>query len=182
VANPNHIVTPLAQNETSQATVCLPWFVDLAPEGPSEFHPLPASYRPLVNGEEAFGAVHDAIAGATHTVDIICWGFQPSMYFKRGVAGAPCIGDLLIEKATEGVKVRLLCWLDNALVAQISEASMPEYGTRVSLRKTKRIRSGPTIGNGIGVRSFHGRTDRAEAVLPRAALPSTHRPSIRLRF
>jgi phosphatidylserine/phosphatidylglycerophosphate/cardiolipin synthase-like enzyme len=129
MADPNHIVTPLAQNETSQATVCLPWFVDLAPEGPSEFHPLPGSYRPLVNGEEAFGAVHDAIAGAKHTVDIICWGFQPSMYFKRGVAGVPCIGDLLIEKATQGVKVRLLCWLDSALIAQISEASMPEYGT-----------------------------------------------------
>src|SRR6185312_1883023 len=38
-------------------------------------------------------------------------------------------GDLLIEKATQGVKVRLLCWLDDALIAQISEASMPEYGT-----------------------------------------------------
>ena len=59
MANPSKIVTPLAQSETSQATVCLPWFVDITPEGPSEFHPVQGSYRPLVNGEEAFGAVHD---------------------------------------------------------------------------------------------------------------------------
>lgn len=129
MANPSKIVTPLAQHETSQATVCLPWFVDFTPDGPSEFHPLSASYRPLVNGEEAFGAVHDAILAAKHTIDIICWGFQPSMHFKRGSAGSPCIGDLLIQKAQQGVKVRILCWLDKALIAQISEASMPEYST-----------------------------------------------------
>lgn len=127
MADPTNIVTPLAQNETSQAMLCLPWFVDISPEGPSEFHPLPASYRPLVNGEGAFGAVYDAILAAKHTVEIICWGFQPSMHFKRGSAGSLCIGDLLIQKAQQGVKVRILCWLDAALVAQISEASMPEY-------------------------------------------------------
>lgn len=106
--------------------LCLPWFVDFAPDGPSEFHPLPASYRPLVNGKEAFGAVHDAIGAAKHTIDIICWGFQPSMHFRRD-GSAPCIGELLIEKGKHGVKIRILCWLDSILMAQISEASMPQY-------------------------------------------------------
>ncbi|MDI7066246.1 hypothetical protein QMO17_33970, partial [Klebsiella pneumoniae] len=59
------ITTPLAQNQTSTATVCSPWFVDFTDENrPVEFHPLPCSYKPLVNGEEAFSAVYDAISAA----------------------------------------------------------------------------------------------------------------------
>ncbi|MFM0244488.1 phospholipase D-like domain-containing protein [Paraburkholderia sediminicola] len=106
----------------------MPWFVDIAPEGPAEFHPLTASYEPLVNGKEAFGALYDAILAAKHTVDIVCWGFQPSMYFRRDGGKSMRIGDLLILKAQrDHVKVRILCWLDKALVAQFSEAQMPEY-------------------------------------------------------
>jgi hypothetical protein len=63
-----NIVTPLALSETSSATLCAPWFVQR-----TEFPPMPASYRPLVNGKEAFGAVYDAILAAKHTVDIICY-------------------------------------------------------------------------------------------------------------
>nr|WP_063791543.1 phospholipase D-like domain-containing protein [Burkholderia ambifaria] len=121
------ITTPMALNKTSSASTTLPWFVDLNDEGKRvEFHPVPCSYKPLVNGKEAFGAVYDAIAAARFSVEIICWGFQPSMYFKRGNNETSLnIGDLLIKKALEGVRVRILCWADTVPVSQYSENSTP---------------------------------------------------------
>ncbi|MBJ9591617.1 phospholipase D-like domain-containing protein [Burkholderia seminalis] len=123
------ITTPMALNQTSSASVCSPWFVDTTDEGkPVEFHPITCSYQPLVNGQEAFGAVYDAIMAARYSVDIICWGFQPSMYFKRGDGGASLnIGDLLLKKGLEGVRVRLLCWADSLNVAQVTENSTPGF-------------------------------------------------------
>ena len=123
------ITTPMALNHTSSASVCSPWFVDTTDEGkPVEFHPVTCSYQPLVNGQEAFGAVYDAIMAARYSVDIICWGFQPSMYFKRGDGGASLnIGDLLLKKGLEGVRVRLLCWADSLNVAQVTENSTPGF-------------------------------------------------------
>ncbi|QNT63501.1 phospholipase D-like domain-containing protein [Ralstonia solanacearum] len=116
------IVTPLALSCTRSATITLPWFVQR-----TEYDPAQATFRPLVNGEEAFGAVYDAIAAAKHTVDIICWGFQPSMYFKRGLdaRGTLPIGELLETKGKQGVKVRLLVWSDSLNVAQFFENMTP---------------------------------------------------------
>ena len=127
MADPSNIVTPIALDVRPSATLCLPWFVDVHPDGPAEFHPLPASYKPLVNGEEAFGALYDAILAAKRTIDIVCWGFQPSMCFKRDSSNSLCIGDLLINKGLQGVKVRILCWGDTLPVSQIVENSMPNY-------------------------------------------------------
>ncbi|MBC8636885.1 phosphatidylserine/phosphatidylglycerophosphate/cardiolipin synthase family protein [Caballeronia sp. EK] len=120
--NSNPIVTPIALSSTSNATITLPWFVQK-----TEYDPADATYRQLVNGEEAFGAVYDAILQAKKTIDIICWGFQPSMYFKRGdqSAGYLTIGTLLCKRGEEGVKVRLLCWMDISHLAEISENNMP---------------------------------------------------------
>ena len=101
------IVAPLALQHGNEVTCNSPWFVR-----DTEYRPRPASYKPLINGEEAFRAVHEAIAKATKSVDIICWGFQPSMYFIRD-GSAPCIGDLLIAKVTDKsnpVRVRILGW------------------------------------------------------------------------
>ncbi|WP_227668574.1 phospholipase D-like domain-containing protein [Klebsiella variicola] len=71
---------------------------------------MPATYKPLVNGEEAFAAVYHAIMNAQKTVDIICWGFQPSMYFIRD-GQSLCIGELLCKIAeTKKVQVRILGW------------------------------------------------------------------------
>jgi len=127
MADPSNIVTPIALDVRPSATLCLPWFVDVHPEGPAEFHPLPASYKPLVNGKETFGALYDAILAAQHTIDIVCWGFQPSMYFKRDGSSSLRIGELLINKGLQGVKVRILCWGDTLPASQISENSMPNY-------------------------------------------------------
>lgn len=101
----NDIVSPVATGDTNQCAVITPWFV-----GDTEFPPMQATYMPLVNGEEAFRAVHEAIASAQRTVDIICWGFQPSMYFIRN-GKEPCIGELLTRIAKEkNVQVRILGW------------------------------------------------------------------------
>lgn len=99
------IVAPVSFQETDTVTLCAPWYVQ-----ESEYGPSLATYKPLVNGEETFGAVHEAIENATHSVDIICWGFQPSMYFIRKRGNHPRIGELLKQKALAGVKVRVLGW------------------------------------------------------------------------
>lgn len=118
------IVSPVALQHTQQVTCTPPWYVQ-----DTEYPPALATFQPLINGEEAFKAVHLAIAQATKTVDIICWGFQPSMYFIRdGIA--PSIGDLLKAKAREGVEVRVLGWempLNSAGFA--GEANLPGKGT-----------------------------------------------------
>ncbi|WP_435609358.1 phospholipase D-like domain-containing protein [Pseudomonas knackmussii] len=118
------IVVPLALQHTNEAMCTAPWFVIN-----SEYRPRPATYKPLINGEEAFRAVHEAIARATKTVDIICWGFQPSMYFIRD-GKAPCIGELLMSKAKEGVRVRILGWEApfNLAGAFAGESNLPGKG------------------------------------------------------
>jgi phosphatidylserine/phosphatidylglycerophosphate/cardiolipin synthase-like enzyme len=115
--------TPIALNQTNTGTIAMKWFVDK-----TEYRPTWGTYKYLVNGEDAFGAVYDAISKATKTVDIICWGFQPSMYFKRGKDRAKRIGELLSDLDNGGkVKVRLLCWHDDVYVAALSENNMPGY-------------------------------------------------------
>lgn len=113
---------PIATGQCNSAVLTPPWFVQGA-----EYCPDPATFKPLVNGAEAFGAVYDAIAAAKRTVDIICWGFQPSMYFKRGPGGQGSlqIGDLLETMGKKNVEVRLLVWSDGLHAAQLSENMMP---------------------------------------------------------
>ncbi|MGZ9707856.1 phospholipase D-like domain-containing protein [Pseudomonas sp. GNP013] len=115
------ITTPIATSKTSSCNLNLRWFVEN-----TEYPPVAATFEPLVNGERAFGALYDAIMAAKHSVEIICWGFQPSMYFKRGDTSTLCIGQLLCLKANQGVKVRVLCWSDSAHVtAAFSENMTP---------------------------------------------------------
>ncbi|CAN7493793.1 phospholipase [Aquipseudomonas alcaligenes] len=124
------IVVPLSLRHTQDLMCTSPWFVS-----DTEYRPRPATYRPLINGEEAFRAVHEAIARATRSVDIICWGFQPSMYFIRD-GSAPCIGELLIAKAKDRrnpVRVRILGWEMIGNTAGVAgEANLP--GKRPHLR------------------------------------------------
>jgi len=120
----NDIVTPIATTETNQCIITAPWFVQ-----DTEYPPALATYKPLVNGEEAFAAVYHAIANAQKTVDIICWGFQPSMYFIRN-GKEPCIGELLKNIAREkNVQVRILGWEMPFNAAGVGgEANLPGKG------------------------------------------------------
>jgi phosphatidylserine/phosphatidylglycerophosphate/cardiolipin synthase-like enzyme len=120
--SPRPITTPLALNRTKSAKLTFPWFVQ-----DGEYKPAQATYMPLVNGKETFAAVFDAILKAEHSIDILCWGFQPSMYFKRGTQASSAlkIGELLERKGQQGVKIRLLVWGDSLHVSAMSEDSMP---------------------------------------------------------
>lgn len=121
--NQCEIVTPVALQHSQEVTCTAPWYVQ-----DTEYPPAMATYEPLINGEDTFRAVHEAIEQARTSVDIICWGFQPSMYFIRD-RKAPCIGELLKAKAKQGVKVRILGWempLNSAGWA--GEANLPGKG------------------------------------------------------
>ncbi len=102
LAPPTHIV-PIQRGQCT-AMITPKWFVN-----GSEYHPQLATYRPLVNGKEAFREVYQAIEAAEKSVCIICWGFQPSMYFVRD-GTQMMIGQLLEKKAKQGKMVRVLCW------------------------------------------------------------------------
>ncbi|PRW86461.1 phospholipase [Pseudomonas simiae] len=117
------IVVPVALQQTQQATCTPRWYVQ-----DTEYPPAKATYLPLINGEETFRAVHQAIAQASRTVDIICWGFQPSMYFIRDGA-SPSIGELLMDKAKQGVEVRVLGWeMPFNSAGKAGEANLPGKG------------------------------------------------------
>lgn len=104
------ITVPLAQSHTNECHITPKWFLDQ-----SEYAPLTGSFRLLINGQEAFGEVYRAIAAAKKSVCIICWGFQPSMYFLRGDGGGLTIGQLLEEKGRQGVKVKVLSYVVDPL-------------------------------------------------------------------
>jgi phosphatidylserine/phosphatidylglycerophosphate/cardiolipin synthase-like enzyme len=94
---------PVLRSQMS-CTITPPWFVD-----GSEYHPHQGTFKLLINGEAAFKAVYEAIEKAKKSVCIICWGFQPSMYFVRD-GKSLMIGELLEQKARQGVRVRVLSW------------------------------------------------------------------------
>ena len=100
------------------ATVSMSWFLDS-----EESAPVGATFRPLINGKEAFTTLHEKIEKAEHSIDIAIWGFQPSMHLKRD-GKSKCIGDLLIEKAKAGVQVRILVWSIPFKIQTFSEANM----------------------------------------------------------
>ena len=115
-------IAPIAQNQTNQCTITPPWILNK-----SEYHPLVCTFEPLVNGQQAFGAVYRAIETAKKSVCIICWGFQPSMYFVRDGASLP-IGALLEKKAEEeGVQVRILCYAFEITTAAIGPDFVQRY-------------------------------------------------------
>lgn len=71
---------------------------------------------PLIDGVETFSALERAIAGATRTVHLAYWSFDPDLPLADdGVAaglrdggGRPTWGDLVRDAATRGVSVRIL--------------------------------------------------------------------------
>ncbi len=97
------IKVPVLRSQMS-CTATPPWFVAC-----SEYQPHEGTFKLLINGEAAFKAVYEAIEKAEKSVCIICWGFQPSMYFVRD-GKSLMIGDLLERKARKGVRVRVLSW------------------------------------------------------------------------
>ena len=101
-------------------TASMNWFLcDSGDKSP----PVAATFAPLINGKEAFTTLHEKIEKAEHSIEIAIWGFQPSMHFKRD-GKSKCIGDLLIEKANQGVQVRILVWSMPANMQTFQEANL----------------------------------------------------------
>ena len=104
---------------TKRVTVPQRWFLPNPQD--SENVPVECTFKPLINGELTFSTLYEKIKAAKSSVDIAIWGFQPSMFFKRSTDNNTdkgenepeilhCIGELLMKKALEGVKVRILVW------------------------------------------------------------------------
>ncbi|MDP1315202.1 phospholipase, partial [Klebsiella pneumoniae] len=53
------IITPISTVDTRQCMITSPWFVQT-----TEYSPMPATYKPLENGDEAMAAVYHAIRNA----------------------------------------------------------------------------------------------------------------------
>ncbi|ENG4184115.1 hypothetical protein ABT230_000851 [Providencia rettgeri] len=95
----------LVLGENDSAILTPQWFIS------GKYAPVAAGFAPLINGERAFATIAKAIEQAQKSIDIITWGFQSSMYFTRGSKDeAKRVGDLLVEAADRGVKVRILVW------------------------------------------------------------------------
>ena len=94
----------LYAQQAGSVRLTLDWFANKA------FYPPRAGVhiKPLINGQAAFDAVHAAMEAARHSIDIITWGFDPAMRFKR--PDGPRIGELLQTKGREGVQARVLVW------------------------------------------------------------------------
>ncbi|WP_454724774.1 MULTISPECIES: phospholipase D-like domain-containing protein [Cupriavidus] len=123
-----------------------PWFVSQA-----KYPPRPANLiEPLINGKEAFEKVHEAIEQAQHSVEILSWGFDPSMQLIRG-PDSERLGDLLKRRASgeDGrppIDIRILIWKN--VLANFAENNIPGDGALGS--------GGTAAGSGIGSTAPHG--------------------------
>ncbi len=70
--------------------------------------------EPLISGQVTLGKLADLIESATSSIDILIWGFDPSLRLRRD--GTPeydarhRLGTLLAKRAREGIKVRVRCY------------------------------------------------------------------------
>ena len=124
---------PICTRGPLTATLTLPWFVDHA-----EYATHNTGLQILVNGEQTFATLHEAMARAKRNISIICWGFQPSMYLVRNghhqvsyvidgktEAFPVQLGKLLEHKAAQGVTVRVLCFASTPLHMLVNVTGHP---------------------------------------------------------
>src|SRR5688500_18311707 len=96
--------TAIALDSKRDVKLTMPWLSQKSKYPPRAGNVV----QPLINGQRAFAAVHEALSSAKKSIDIISWGFDPSMRLMR--PSGPRVGELLRQKATTGVEVRLLIW------------------------------------------------------------------------
>jgi phosphatidylserine/phosphatidylglycerophosphate/cardiolipin synthase-like enzyme len=103
-----------------KARVTNQWFLEKRHKDGT--HPITANnhIKMLICGEEGFGAIADDLAKAQHSVDLVCWGFDPGMELRRKPGTWPrgdkekdTFGGILkalATRKTNPVKVRLLIY------------------------------------------------------------------------
>ena len=85
----------------------------------------------FVCGQEGFASIEADIRKATSSIDLVLWGFDPGMELSRKGTTWPrgtTYGDLLIAKAREGVKVRMLVWYGGNVVSGVLTENSPDLG------------------------------------------------------
>jgi len=89
----------------------------------------------LICGEEGFARILEDIRNARHSVEIICWGFDPAMELERkghtwprGTTWGDLLKDVAAGKYNNGkpVQVRVLCWY--AHITSSVAKNAPESG------------------------------------------------------
>lgn len=137
-----------AVNNKRDVVVTPPWCA----KSKNAYAPHPGNVvQPLINGERAFAAVYEAINNAKKTVDIISWGFDPSMQLLR--PNGERLGELLKRKADctdpkwgwrcgdePEVKIRVLIWKD--AIGNLKENGIIGEGLFGS--------GGTALGSGVG--------------------------------
>jgi phosphatidylserine/phosphatidylglycerophosphate/cardiolipin synthase-like enzyme len=122
--------------EKRDTSLTMPWFVPRAKYPPRRGNVI----HPLINGERTFIAVDEALSGAKQTIDVISWGFDPSMRLR--MPAGKRVGELLREKARAGVAVRVLIWRN--VIADAAENNLPGIGLLGSGG------GGAGVGSGVG--------------------------------
>lgn len=82
----------------------------------------------FICGETAFADIAQRIRKAKHSIDIICWGFDPGIELVRTGTTWPrgdTYGDLLVAAGKRGVKVRILVWYSK--LGSGTAMNMPGY-------------------------------------------------------
>ena len=127
------------------ATATAQWLLERAEDSNSPIYHA-NQIEVLICGEEGFARILQDIRRAKHSVEIICWGFDPAMELERTGdtwPRGPTWGDLLRDVAAgkynngKPVQVLVLCWRDGLVSALASNT--PGYGM-LQAEQVKRIR------------------------------------------
>jgi len=126
------------------ATVTSQWLLERPEDSNSPIYHA-NQLEVLICGEEGFARILEDIRNARHSVEIICWGFDPAMELERrghtwprGTTWGDLLRDVAAGKYNNGkpVQVRVLCWRENP--SSIAVKNTPGYGT-LDASQVKRI-------------------------------------------
>lgn len=138
--SPTHRTETVHIDEQScRATASIQWLLEK--ESQAGTHRITNSHiQMLVCGEEGFRSIAGDLNKAQHSIDLVCWGFDPAMELERKGSEWPrgeTYGDILRRLATRQVnpvKIRLLIWY--ATLGSRVQDNMPGYvswlGSRTS--------------------------------------------------
>ncbi len=122
---PPAVATPRPQPVSSTgATLLAPqWFVQ-TDKFPAR---IGNTIKPLVDGEQVFAEIHDAIVRAEKSVHIVIWWFEPGLRLRRGSSAAAdkTVGELLVECGKRGVQVRIIVWAMSLKATNPVEITIP---------------------------------------------------------
>ncbi|ADU34758.1 phospholipase D-like domain-containing protein [Variovorax paradoxus] len=130
---------------TGAATGSAQWFLEK--RGEDEKTPVfhHNNLRLYICGEETFKQIATDIRRAQHSIDLVCWGFDPAMELTRETADqwprGDTWGDLLLGAAQgkfnngKPVNVRLLVWYD--FIGSAAVNNMPGYKTESLYERSK---------------------------------------------